>query len=495
MANRGVGVLFGGVDDFISIGDQPNLDLGAGDFTVRAWLRTTSGANLTIGSKGDTGKGWSFYVNSGIGSNLTFLNRAGANKFTYGTTPVNTGNWVHAVCTRVGAVGKVYLNGADDTFSTGDMSANVNTAGEPFYIGAREFAGAPGVFMDGTLDGVTILRGKAWSLAEVQADFNAGVGTYITADADTEGIWGLDEGSGIATADRSGNGYSGVLTNFPTNGTNWVAGVIPTPVAPQYALSFGGVDEYIDMGDQPNLDFGAGDFTVMVFNRHPIAAPTITDETLASKGDDVANKGWSFFIDNATGELRFKNEVTSAETEGTTDIMASGWRAVAFRRQAGVGRVFLDGVDDTNVPGSGDVSGDVASAGEPFRVGATSAATFMIGQSTKISVWNRGLTDAEIADLLTYYVDKACVFPSTLVLMNTNLQGSWLINDGIGALAVDDSDNGYDGTITNMENIDWLYGVQLLAPPVPVPPIPPVVDVDQFKVGRAYRRFSKTRVK
>ena len=40
-----------------------------------------------------------------------------------------------------------------------------------------------------------------------------------------KGWWRMEEGSGTSIADSSGNGNTGTMVNFPTDGTEWSSNV------------------------------------------------------------------------------------------------------------------------------------------------------------------------------------------------------------------------------------------------------------------------------
>jgi hypothetical protein len=72
----------------------------------------------------------------------------------------------------------------------------------------------------------------------------AGIEPAPASLAEIRGRWLLDEGSGVAAHDVSGNGNHGTLLN----GASWVSGVTG------YGVGFDGVDDLIDIGDRSSLD-------------------------------------------------------------------------------------------------------------------------------------------------------------------------------------------------------------------------------------------------
>jgi len=73
------------------------------------------------------------------------------------------------------------------------------------------------------------------------------LGPATSVSADLVGHWRLDEGSGTTGYDTSGNGNDGTLIGDP----QWVAGVLDG------ALEFDATDDYVDIGNPPDLPSGA----------------------------------------------------------------------------------------------------------------------------------------------------------------------------------------------------------------------------------------------
>jgi len=66
--------------------------------------------------------------------------------------------------------------------------------------------------------------------------------------SDVVGLWHFDESEGTTASDSSGNGIHGTLTNMSPPDC-WVSGMFGN------ALSFDGVNDYVDCGSSSSLDF------------------------------------------------------------------------------------------------------------------------------------------------------------------------------------------------------------------------------------------------
>ena len=138
-----------GVDDFVAVGDDDALDVGNGDFSVVAWVRTSTASAMRIWSKG------SFWWTTGYmlrtaGSTVLLEVSEGGNPLiaAYGGAGVDDGAW-HLV---VGVVdrdlgGRIYFDGAAGSLAAVDSSAfdlsNANNVAIGRYDGQAEehFAG------------------------------------------------------------------------------------------------------------------------------------------------------------------------------------------------------------------------------------------------------------------------------------------------------------------------------------------------------------------
>jgi hypothetical protein len=144
---------FDGTGDWLTAIDNPQLQLGTGNFTIDGWVYlSATGVAYGIISKGTASTGWSV--------NVTVLNKL---QFSYttsnltGTTTLATGTWYYFAVVRSGsATGnlKVYLNGAVDATSGGAVTDNFNQT-NILYVGADRVGATP---LNGYLQDVRVTK-------------------------------------------------------------------------------------------------------------------------------------------------------------------------------------------------------------------------------------------------------------------------------------------------------------------------------------------------
>jgi hypothetical protein len=127
-------MLFDGSGDWLTAIDNPQLQLGTGDFTIDGWVYlSANGIVYGLVSKGTATTGWSV--------NVTVLNKL---QFSYttsnltGTTSLATGTWYYFAVVRSGsATGnlKLYLNASLEATSGGAVTDNFNQT-SILYVGA-----------------------------------------------------------------------------------------------------------------------------------------------------------------------------------------------------------------------------------------------------------------------------------------------------------------------------------------------------------------------
>jgi hypothetical protein len=126
---------FDGTGDWLTALDNPQLQLGTGNFTIDGWFYlTTNGTAYGIVSKGAASTGWSVNVTSGNRIQFSYT----ASNLTGATTTLAQGSWYYFAVVRSGtATGnlKIYLNGNLEVTSGGAVNDNFNQT-DVLYVGA-----------------------------------------------------------------------------------------------------------------------------------------------------------------------------------------------------------------------------------------------------------------------------------------------------------------------------------------------------------------------
>ncbi|WP_460502899.1 LamG-like jellyroll fold domain-containing protein, partial [Hymenobacter agri] len=196
---------FNGSGQYVAIGNTATVPLGNSAYTIEAWIKPNQ--------MGDYGIiGWGNYgFNDQV--NALRLYPGGIHNYWWahdlsGATGNLAGTWHHVAATFDGTTRRIYLDGAllnSDAPGSSHAVPNANN----LRIGSTN----NGEYFPGSIDEV-----RVWSVARTQAQLNTAKG--IGLPGGTTGLvayYRLNEGSGLNTADATGNAANlGTLTNGPT---------------------------------------------------------------------------------------------------------------------------------------------------------------------------------------------------------------------------------------------------------------------------------------
>jgi len=174
---HGKGALQFGGDDYVHCGDDASLDVGTSDFSIEAWVkRASSGVQMGVVSKrgGPMAPQPGYAVWFDAGDPLRFEMSDGADEFSiYGSTSITDAQWHHVVVVidrDNTSNSKIYLDGIDDTGSTGGTITDVDSidTSEVLMIGRFESR-----YLNGIIDEVAIYN-QALSSDEVKQHYKMG---------------------------------------------------------------------------------------------------------------------------------------------------------------------------------------------------------------------------------------------------------------------------------------------------------------------------------
>ena len=222
----------------------------------------------------------------------------------------------------------------------------------------------------------------AVDIAGNESGFSVGASaTPASVDPNLVGHWKLDEGNSTIAADSSGQGVDGTLINGPTWATGKFGG----------ALSFDGVDDYVETGYTTDLP----KWTVSVWVRSP-AAPS----AVAASGPVHREKNLQITWDHPNPTFRGVAGLRAGGAWYAASfgiLEANTWYHLAATYDGENLKAYKDGVLITN---NTSPSGDPDPEIESLKFGRhAGAAQHFNGTTDEIRIYNRALSDAEIASI------------------------------------------------------------------------------------------------
>lgn len=434
-ADAGNALRFGASNAHVTVPHHANLNTYP--LTVSAWFRTTNGANIVqgIASKypDGSGNGWALMVVNGRLRGFHYRSLFNWSIDFTATANVADGLWHHAALTVDASGGKLFLDGVQVGSSSWVGAAGSSTTTEPLFIGRYSHSPYPSFF--GTIDQVSI-----WNRALGTNEINYLKHRQLNGNEHgLVALWRLDEGSGTTTADASGNGHNGTLANGPV----WINSTAPlvfNQVAGR-AVSLNGVNQHVNVPHAADL------------NAYPLTVTAwIKTSRIAANYDGIVNKygagsgnGYSMHLYNGRlyawyfrGDGVATNRVYNGDPGLDGGLVADGqWHHVAFTVGPTGGRLFVDGVQRTNLAWSGTPG--PPSTTVPVLIGQYPGFGSFSGQIDEPTIWNRELTLSEIQTMRHV----------RLTGTEPNLVGYWRFDEGSGTSAADFTGLGHTGMLMN----------------------------------------------
>jgi hypothetical protein len=196
---------FDGVRQLVRIPDHSSLRLRTA-FTLEAWLYPTQPVSTPyVNVAGKLNYLLTLYP--APNGQLTFTCECSTNWGSWHTAsagPYALNTWYHLAGVYDGSRLRLFVDGqlVAETPATG----LVDPTGNPFGIGSAE---EHQDYFGGVIDEVRVSR-----VARYSASFARPTAPFV-ADAETVGLWHLDEGQGLQAQDSSGNARHGALINGP----------------------------------------------------------------------------------------------------------------------------------------------------------------------------------------------------------------------------------------------------------------------------------------
>jgi len=215
---------------------------------------------------------------------------------------------------------------------------------------------------------------------------------YADITSGLVGWWKFDEASsgtcaGASVMDASGSGNTGTCVNSSTYGTGKIG---------PGAMSFDGSTQYVDMGDM-NATESIGVLTVSTWF---YSNPSQSYRTVVSKG----------YYSSGSWEMRMTRDIEGptidccvVTTNGlhcvAIGVSNSQWNHVVMVYNGATVSVFKNGVFVSSTPQTGNIVNTAVSV----MIGQNgNSGEYFNGQIDDVRIYNRALTDTEVAELYQY---------------------------------------------------------------------------------------------
>jgi hypothetical protein len=244
------------------------------------------------------------------------------------------------------------------------------------------------------------MEATMWSSRLVRAALTLGILTiagYAEAQSSSlVGRWKFDETSGTTAIDGSGRGNDGTLVNSPVS------------IAPGFrggrALSFDGVNDYVEIGDRPDLKI-TGPLTLSGWFK--TSAPLGNFKTLVSKwwsGGTAAS--YSMAWNDAGLYFAIHNDANQMLSAQSSLLFNDGaWHHAVGTWDGSTIRLYVDGILRASSPGP--AFGAISDTTFPVRIGTDARYThdgndrLFPGVIDEVRIYNQGLSAGEVTELFT----------------------------------------------------------------------------------------------
>jgi len=334
---------FDGTGDYLSLPNNAALELGntSGDFTVEAWIylfsmptgtSTTSWTSdwtnwfvIYERSAGGT-NGWQFRV----GQTLLTLGGNSDTSILWGTHGMVVRTWYHVVATRSGSTYRLFVNGTQ--IASGASATGLGSGGT-FYIGSEDTSGA---YFNGYISNLRVLKGTALYTSNFTPSTTPLEPIANTSLLILRGPRFTDDGPNRFAITRNGDTRITPFSPFKTH----------TIVPDSHSVYFDGSGDFLSTPGDNSLVLD-GNFTIefyMYLNSLSLGG------VISSNDGSFLNDAFAVVVNQSQSPNKisfFERAVSSSFLlTSSTTLTVNRWYHIAFVRNSGVIKLFLDGIEE-----------------------------------------------------------------------------------------------------------------------------------------------------
>lgn len=409
--------------------------------TVEAWIYLFSYPSSNAGKpfgyiSGNTG----YQLTTNTASGITTIQLSnGTTSVSSGTNATPLNQWVHIAGTWDGSNVRMFYNGVQQ--GTNQALSGGNT-GNPALIPSIGNLAASGRSFPGIISELRISN-----VARYTANFTPPTAPF-TPDANTIGLYHLNEGQGTVAQDSSSQANHGTLTGSPLpvwSGGKFMGGgssrslVSANPRAGVQnfpcSLKFDGTSSSLTSPVSP----ATTGFSLGIWLKTPHTSIPTSNTYLVSWGTTTATDGLTIQFPTSPYALIF--QIFSSTTQVLdlqVSVQANRWTHAVFQYQpSGACSIYVNGV----VVATGTSTGTMtAPTGQSLSFAKRSYATTYAPCQMQNIVWQNTSTPWTVAQVWALYLNGAIPSGATF---------AYPLTEGMGTTAYDISGNGNNGTITS----------------------------------------------
>jgi len=188
-------------------------------------------------------------------------------------------------------------------------------------------------------------------------------------------------GSGTTWTDLSGKGVTGTLTNGPTFTSSGTGSY----------LNFDANNDYVSFGNNGNLNFGTGDFTVNIW-MYPTRWNDGNSRGIIDKKSNDGSSGWTFYCDGGQPSKLNARLSGSNNFFSSSIVTISGWQLWTFVRSGST----IYWYKNSTLDATGSTSANLSDSAE-LQIGHSQTWNgYYEGRFGLVNAHNRALSSGEI---------------------------------------------------------------------------------------------------
>ena len=227
-----------------------------------------------------------------------------------------------------------------------------------------------------------------------------GAGWYIRpfaySNEKAASLYHMDEGTGLASVDSSGNNNT-----LSVNNANWDSTDL-TGFTPAFSLSFNGTNSYLQAADSASLEL-TGEVSLEAWVR-PQRVSGI--QTIVEKGDDTQNlRNYALYLSGDQVGFSFYNAgyKSHVSTAAALQPLNTYYIVATFNEATDTVKMYVNGLEVY----SGQQTSNMLTGSNPILIGKSVSGNFYQGLLDEARVYNRALSANEI---MAHYLHRKYAF-------------------------------------------------------------------------------------